>query len=73
MDKKTKKKCSLQVVTPDGKRLYGTAAILHDTSVKGGYDEWLTSYTEKQMNKAAQDAVKDYISTQGKPKLKVVN
>ncbi|MBL4745795.1 MAG: hypothetical protein JKY08_05455 [Flavobacteriaceae bacterium] len=73
MDKKNKNKCSLKVVTPDGKRLHGTAAILHHTSVNGGYDEWLTNYTETQMRKSAEDAVRDYISTQGKPKLTVVN
>ena len=68
-----KNKCSLKVVTADGKRLHGTAAILHHTSSNGGYDAWLEKYTETQMTQAAKDAVKSYIEDQAKPNLTVVN
>ncbi|HCE1798588.1 TPA: hypothetical protein ACPVXA_004625 [Vibrio parahaemolyticus] len=73
MAKTPKNKCSLKVVTDEGKRLHGTAAILHHTSKNGGYDAWLEEYTETQMKKAAKDAVRSYIEDQAKPNLTVVN
>ena len=60
-------KCSLKVVK-DGRRLHGTAAILHMTSREGGFDKWLKEYTEG----VAETAVKGLMKEQEKPKLKVV-
>lgn len=64
-------KCSLKVVK-DGKRLHGTAAILHMTSREGGFDKWLKGYTEKVAQSAAETAIRDLMQEQQKPKLKVV-
>ncbi|EKA7347659.1 hypothetical protein OL304_004135 [Vibrio vulnificus] len=73
MAKKSKNTCSLKVVTPEGQRLHGTAAILHHTSQNGGFDAWLKNYTETQMKAAAEQAVTAYIADQAKPNLQVVN
>lgn len=67
----SKNKCSLKVVK-DGKRLHGTAAILHMTSREGGFDSWLKDYTEKVAQSAAETAIRDLMQEQQKPKLKVV-
>lgn len=64
-------KCSLKVVK-DGKRLHGTAAILHMTSREGGFDKWLNDYTVKVAQNAAETAIRDLMQEQQKPKLKVV-
>lgn len=64
-------KCSLKVVK-DGQRLHGTAAILHMTSHEGGFDKWLKDYTEKVAQSAAETAIRDLMTEQQKPKLKVV-
>ena len=63
----SKNKCSLEVVK-DGKRLYGTAAILHMTSRSGGFDKWLQEYTED----VAKIAVTNLLKEQQKPILKVI-
>lgn len=64
-------KCSLKVVK-DGRRLHGTAAILHMTSREGGFDKWLKDYTENVAQSAAETAVRGLLETQQKPKLKAV-
>ena len=64
-------KCSLKVVK-NGRRLHGTAAILHMRSRKGGFDKWLRDYTEKVAQKAAEMAIKDLMEVQQMPKLRVV-
>lgn len=64
-------RCSLKVVK-DGKRLHGTAAILHMTSREGGFDKWLKDYTEKVAQSAAETAIRDLMREQQKPTLKVV-
>jgi len=67
----TKNKCSLKVVK-EGKRLHGTAAILHMTSREGGFDKWLEDYTENVAKESAKKAIVDLLRTQEKPRLKVV-
>lgn len=59
--------CSLKVVK-DGRRLHGTAAILHMTSREGGFDNWLKNYTEG----VAETTIRGFLETQQKPRLKVV-
>ena len=60
-------KCSLKVVK-NGKRLHGTAAILHMTSREGGFDAWLKKHSEK----VAEASVIEFMNEQQRPKLKVV-
>ncbi len=60
----TDNKCSLKVVTPNGKRLHGTAAILHMTSINGGFDAWLQNFAVD----VAKTAVNNLIEEQQKPK-----
>lgn len=67
----TKNKCSLKVVK-EGKRLHGTAAILHMTSREGGFDKWLEVYTENVAKESAKKAISDLLSIQEKPRLIVV-
>lgn len=67
----TKNKCSLKVVK-EGKRIHGTAAILHMTSRAGGFDKWLEDYTENVAKESAKKAIADLLSIQEKPPLKVV-
>jgi hypothetical protein len=62
-----KNKCSLKVVK-DGKRLHGTAAILHMTSREGGFDKWLECYSKT----VAKQSVKNFLEQQQKPRLKVM-
>tara|TARA_R110000850_G_scaffold211586_1_gene337401 strand:- start:185 stop:391 length:207 start_codon:yes stop_codon:yes gene_type:complete len=64
-------KCSLKVVK-NGKRLHGTAAILHMTSQSGGFDAWLKDYSEEIAKDAAETAIRNLLSAQQKPKLKVM-
>jgi hypothetical protein len=64
-------KCSLKVVK-GGKRLHGTAAVLHMTSREGGFDKWLKDYTEKVAQSAAETAIRELMQEQQMPKLKVV-
>lgn len=64
-------KCSLKVVK-DGRRLHGTAAILHMTSREGGFDKWLKDYTENVAQKAAETAIRDLLKEQQKPRLRAV-
>ena len=66
-----KNKCSLKVVK-DGRRLHGTAAILHMTSREGGFDKWIKDHSEKVAKEAAEAALRELIETQQKPILKVV-
>lgn len=66
-----KNKCSLKVVKK-GKRLNGTAAILHMISREGGLDKWLEDYTEKIAKDSAQRAITDLFRSQAKPQLEIV-
>ena len=66
-----KNKCSLKVVK-DGRRLHGTAALLHMTSREGGFDNWIKKYSEKVAKEAAENAIRELLETQQKPILKVV-
>ncbi len=62
----TERKCSLMVVKSNGTRLYGTAAILHMTSINGGFDAWLESFAAR----IAKTSVQAFIEDQKKPKLR---
>ena len=61
-------KCSLKIVSPEGRRLHGTAAILHMTSQNGGFDAWLQQFASE----VASATVKKFIETESKPKLQLV-
>jgi len=41
------KTCSLTVMSATGKKLYGTAAQLRNTSLNGGYDKFISSLKHK--------------------------
>lgn len=64
-------KCSLKVVK-DGRRLHGTAAILHMTSREGGFDKWLKDYTENVAQKTAETVISDLLREEQKPRLRAV-
>jgi len=67
----SKNKCSL-IVVKDGRRLHGTAAILHMTSTEGGFDKWLNEHSENVGKLAAEIAIREFINKQQKPKLRSV-
>ncbi len=60
-------KCSLKVFK-DGRKLSGTAAILHATSRAGGFDKYLENFAQE----VAKLAVEEHINNEAKPKLRVI-
>lgn len=63
-----KKKCSLKVLSNEGKMLSGTAAQLHYISEKGGWD----AFMEKTVSDAAKLAVEHAFNEMKKAKFKTV-
>ena len=61
------KTCSLRVIK-GGRRLSGTAAILHVISSNGGWDEWLEEFSKD----VAKRCVHELHRSQLRPKLRVV-
>jgi len=59
-------KCSLKIVSPEGRRLHGTAAILHMTSQKGGFDAFIQKFAES----VARDSVAKLLEAENKTKLR---
>lgn len=64
----SKKKCSLKVLSNDGKMLSGTAAQLHYISENGGWD----AFMKKTVSDAAKLAVEHAFKEMDKAKFKTV-
>ena len=64
----SKKKCSLHVLSDDGKMLHGTAAQLHYISENGGWD----AFMEKTASEAAKLAVSHTFKEMEKAKFKTI-
>lgn len=63
-----KKKCSLHVLSDNGKMLHGTAAQLHYISENGGWD----AFIEKTVSDAAKLAVAYTFKEMEKAKFKTI-